>query len=144
MKNGNDLVSTVCTVFLQVENFSQWVSFQRQFSQVAGFNIVDQSVQFNLTLGMVFDIGWVFLDGVDGVHHIQLHKTLALVVYVFDFFQFVQMLGSDVSDRAQPVVQNSSCFFVGQGGPDTTTVGVATDNDLLDLQDFYSKLQSTH
>ena len=90
---------------------------------------------------MGLDVGGVFLDGVDGVEDVELDETLAAVVDVFDGLQLVEVLCSNVSDGAQPLVKGAASLFVRERGPHASAVGVAADNHLAHLEHLDGELE---
>ena len=139
------LVDGCVGVFVQTKHFGVVVGVvEGQFSEVAGLDVVDEGVELDVAACVGLDVGGVFLDGVDGVEDVELHKTLAAVVDVVDGLQLVEVLGPHVSDGAQPLVEGAAGLLVGEGGPDASAVRVAAHNHLAHLEHLDGELDGGH
>lgn len=79
-------------------------------------------------------------DGEDRVSAVDLNQSTAFLLRILNGVQALAMLALDLLDVAEPVV-NQTIGLVPERGSNTTATVVATDDDMLDLEDLHRVLK---
>lgn len=101
--------------------------------------LVDHTVDLQVSFTLGLDDDGVSLQVVDLGANVELHEAGTLVLGVLDGVQHGLVSHLCVSDGSQPVVDDSE-LFGSQRRPDSSTVVVAADDNVSDLEDLDGKL----
>lgn len=106
--------------------------------------VKDQSMDNGELIPVVALLNSGSLDDVPaGLDHIELNQSVVSLTLIGNSVKLLLVQAVDVADVAEPGVQQSQ-ISGGQGSLDTTTVVVATDNDMLDSQVSHGIVDDGH
>jgi len=101
--------------------------------KLAVLNVVDDTVQLQVALGHGVDDGRVHSQSVETAQNVELTESVGLLSLRSHLLQLFCVLHSQLAHGLQPNVEKTKSG-VSKGGIDTTTAGVAADENVFDLE----------